>query len=171
MCAHTVVGVCGCLHAAGGTTHEDCVCACACVCTLVQHVSAWNVKCPYSYLSSIGVLVYSVCAISIEIVSVDTISIECVHLSVHQLTCFTHVDIPRPKKELPVEVALLNVVHVSDKDHSSLTTWHSHHCKVLQKLTSQGTSTHLVDRKTVQDKTQQTIDLSIMVTVCWQPPV
>lgn len=60
---------------------------------------------------------------------------------------FSHVDVPRAEEELSVEVALLNVIHVGDHDSPSLTTRHAHHCKVLQKLTPESTSSHLVHGK------------------------
>lgn len=60
---------------------------------------------------------------------------------------FSHVDVPRAEEELSVEVALLNVVHVGDHDSPSLTTRHAHHCKVLQKLAPESTSSHLVHGK------------------------
>lgn len=53
-------------------------------------------------------------------------------------------DIPGSEEELPVEVGLLDGVHVCDND-LSLTASQAHHGKVLQELTADGSSTNLGD--------------------------
>lgn len=53
-----------------------------------------------------------------------------------------HRDIPWPEEELTIEVGLLNGVHVGDY-HFAVATGQSHHGKVLQELTADGTCPNL----------------------------
>ena len=54
-----------------------------------------------------------------------------------------HLDVPGSEQELPVEVALLDDVHLGDEDGSVWTATHSHYRIVLQQLTPDGPCSHL----------------------------
>lgn len=58
----------------------------------------------------------------------------------------TDRNIPRSEEELPVEIRLLNSVHVSHSHLSPLSASQTNHSKVLQQLTANGTSTNLRER-------------------------
>merc|ERR550517_593183 len=55
----------------------------------------------------------------------------------HRGHCLVLVDVPGPEEELPVQVALLDHVHVSDGDIAAIAA-QPHHCKVLEQFATNG---------------------------------